>query len=228
MTPDERRAARARCEATPGGEWIRAEAQDGEALPDGTGYAGDYYETTSVVAVGDGGEPIADCHSGAIADFVKASKRDLLAALNDVDEALATVSKFVSVIERIGWSHGDTCPHRFCNPSEPSVCDGSNECAVEVCACERAQLLSALRPLRSLAHSVAPRVHARELPQTLSLTLGTGKKIQIDYYFDSDGRAFSVGIYGPGTYAANAGLTAEESAEVSVALAQCANEVHVP
>lgn len=35
--------------ATPG-PWFNGQAQDGEVLPDGSGYAGDYYETDEVMA----------------------------------------------------------------------------------------------------------------------------------------------------------------------------------
>jgi hypothetical protein len=33
------------------GPWFREDAQDGEMLPDGTGYAGDYYPTKTVMTV---------------------------------------------------------------------------------------------------------------------------------------------------------------------------------
>lgn len=43
-------AIEARCEAATPGPWYNGQAQDGERMPDGTGYAGDFYDTDEVMA----------------------------------------------------------------------------------------------------------------------------------------------------------------------------------
>ena len=57
------------------GPWTREQAQDGECLPDGTGYAGDYYDTNTVGYQEPEGEfyAVADCYNGADAQLIAAA-----------------------------------------------------------------------------------------------------------------------------------------------------------
>jgi hypothetical protein len=66
QVPDMKRMAMealARAEKATPGPWFREEAQDGEMLPDGTGYAGDCYPTKTVMTVAGN-----DRHEAEIAD----------------------------------------------------------------------------------------------------------------------------------------------------------------
>src|SRR5687767_6334018 len=66
--------------------WIREQAQDGEVLSDGTGYAGEMYDTNEIISVDPvSGEAkwVASCSSGHIANLITTacnSHADLLAA----------------------------------------------------------------------------------------------------------------------------------------------------
>lgn len=62
------------------------------------------------------------------------------------------------------------------------------------------------------------------LNRTRRMTLGTGKTIEVDCQVTRDGRVLHAEVYGPGTYAADAGLTEDESAEVRQAVTEIASE----
>lgn len=62
-------------------EWIREVVQDGEVLPDGTGYAGEWLESNDIITRptedAPGGRRVCECASGQIAAFVVLA-RDIL------------------------------------------------------------------------------------------------------------------------------------------------------
>lgn len=90
------REAKARLANTTPGPWIREEAQDGEMLPDGTGYAGDYYPTRTVLGdVEHGASPqvVADCHRGEDAEFIAHARQDVDALSDAVFALIAEVRR---------------------------------------------------------------------------------------------------------------------------------------
>lgn len=90
------REAKTRLANTTPGPWIREEAQDGEMLPDGTGYAGDYYPTKTVL--GDVEHPaapqvVADCSRGGDAEFIAHARQDVDALADAVFALVDEVRK---------------------------------------------------------------------------------------------------------------------------------------
>ncbi len=81
-------AIEARAKAATQGPWWRDQAQDGEMLPDGTGHAGEYYETNDVIGPPIGEErytnDVATCFNGPTAEFIAHSWEDVLGLVAEV------------------------------------------------------------------------------------------------------------------------------------------------
>lgn len=94
MSPEEREALRALHEAT-NGPWMQGQAQDGEMLPDGTGYAGDYEPTADVVAYDDDGYCTVEfgADTPANAAFIVAAHRDVPRLLAEVESLRAALDR---------------------------------------------------------------------------------------------------------------------------------------
>lgn len=88
MTIRERaRAALERAKAATPGPWIREMVQDGEILPDGTGYAGDWYEGRTVIVPP--GPDERDCDAVDVADFIDPNAAVLACAYRTAAPLLA-------------------------------------------------------------------------------------------------------------------------------------------
>ncbi|MGK3981221.1 hypothetical protein WMF38_57020 [Sorangium sp. So ce118] len=118
LTPDrldefDRRAREAaeRASKATDGPWFREEAQDGEMLPDGTGYAGDYYPTKTVLTVAGN-----DRHEAEIADAYRSLDDALFiaAAREDVPALSAALQSATAEIRRLRGREARLVHEREC------------------------------------------------------------------------------------------------------------------
>jgi hypothetical protein len=100
MTDEELKAIDERASKATPGPWTRGMAQDGESYPDGSGCAGDFYETGDIETAGESPQDICFSAQAADATFIAHARTDIPALLATLRSERAAHAAWKHAAER--------------------------------------------------------------------------------------------------------------------------------